>query len=191
MQVAGSLLLVLIIDQAIYASSDYRNRLIVVGAMPSGSSSKLLGPTAWKPTFENYLTETVGKKYDPHLVFSLFPLISTAAAYEMVESGKVDFMFLNPSLYSCLESENEGMASIDYFIPHINLLLSINSHGHCNSEKQSRRRRIQFLWRYFLRAFGQRHQQDIGHERESDRCLINLEHGIRTNAMAGDANAWN
>ncbi len=97
----------IMITQAIFVASNlpHRDRQIFVGVMPSSSSPL----TAWKATFENYLTDIVGKKYDPPFNFSLVPLISTTAAYEVVASGKVDFIYLNPSLYSCLESEHEGM----------------------------------------------------------------------------------
>jgi ABC-type phosphate/phosphonate transport system substrate-binding protein len=111
MQGTRILQLVLIVKQAIYVASNLsdRDRQIFVGAMALGSSSASLTLTAWKPTFENYLTETVGIKFDPHINFSLVPLTSTASAYQMAESGKVDFVYLSPSLYSCLESEYEGI----------------------------------------------------------------------------------
>ncbi len=48
----------------------------------------------WRPAFENYLTETVGRMYDPPISFRLVPADYTAneTSENLVKSGAVDFM---------------------------------------------------------------------------------------------------
>jgi hypothetical protein len=79
---------------------------IVVGGVPLGSSSSFV--LSWKPTFEKYLFDTVGLKYDPPLNFSLIPL-TLSNSFQMIDEGKVHFIYSNPSLYSCLETEYSGV----------------------------------------------------------------------------------
>jgi hypothetical protein len=86
-------------------SLSHRGRPIIIGAVPIGSNEAF--STAWKPTFENYLTDTVGVKYNPPLNFT-FVSLTTTALFDMAGSGNVDFIYSNPSVYACLESEYAG-----------------------------------------------------------------------------------
>jgi hypothetical protein len=89
---------------SIFPSSSQINP-IVVGGVPLGSSSSFL--QSWQPTFEKYLFDTVGTLYNPPLNFSLIPL-TLSNAFQMVNERRVQFIYSNPSLYSCLESEYSG-----------------------------------------------------------------------------------
>jgi hypothetical protein len=79
--------------------------LVNIGGVPLESSAGFL--TLWRPTFETYLSETVGIKYSPPLRFSLITL-TLSTAFDMVEAGNVSFVFSNPSLFSCLQAEYSG-----------------------------------------------------------------------------------
>ena len=80
--------------------------VVVVGGVPLGTSENFL--SLWKPTFEKYLTDTVGSNRSPPLQFSLVP-VSLTSIFDAVETGKLDFVYANPSLYSCLEAEYSGI----------------------------------------------------------------------------------
>ena len=57
-------------------------------------------------TFADYLTSTVGPKFDPPIRFEIYPLLfGEQGILDPATSGKVDFTFMNPALYSCVESE--------------------------------------------------------------------------------------
>ena len=62
-------------------------------------------------TFAEYLTATVGPKFDPPIRFELVPL-SFGGEHSVVdaaqEPGRFDFLFMNPSLNSCIESETNA-----------------------------------------------------------------------------------
>ncbi len=58
-------------------------------------------------TFNEYLTETAGKRFDPPIRFEMKPLNFTEI-FSDVESRAVDFIYFNPSAYSCIESEYEA-----------------------------------------------------------------------------------
>ena len=87
-------------------SSISGSELVIIGGVPLGSSSDFL--KLWQPTFEAYLSETVGIKYSPPLRFSLI-VLTLSNAFDMVEAGKVNFVYSNPSLFSCLQSEYSGI----------------------------------------------------------------------------------
>lgn len=53
-------------------------------------------------TFADYLTKTAGRRFDPPIRFSMQPL-SFGNIFE--EHKEVDFIFVNPSAFSCIESE--------------------------------------------------------------------------------------
>jgi len=55
-------------------------------------------------TFNEYLTVTAGQKFDPPIEFELKPL-NFLTLFSDAESRKVDFIYVNPSAYSCIESE--------------------------------------------------------------------------------------
>lgn len=67
-------------------------------------------------TFAKYLTSTVGPKFDPPIRFEIFPLLfGEQGILDPATSGDVDFTFMNPALYSCVESE-AGANSLATFI---------------------------------------------------------------------------
>eukprot|EP00522_Entomoneis_paludosa_P009886 CAMPEP_0172454726 /NCGR_PEP_ID=MMETSP1065-20121228/11634_1 /TAXON_ID=265537 /ORGANISM="Amphiprora paludosa, Strain CCMP125" /LENGTH=1107 /DNA_ID=CAMNT_0013207105 /DNA_START=52 /DNA_END=3375 /DNA_ORIENTATION=+ len=55
-------------------------------------------------TFADYLTATAGQRFDPPIEFQLKPL-NFLTLFEDSEQGNVDFIYVNPSAYSCIESE--------------------------------------------------------------------------------------
>jgi hypothetical protein len=77
----------------------------VVGAVPT--TSELEFSMAWRPTFEKYLSEEVGKRFNRPVSFSLV-VLNVSYAFDAVSEGKIDFIFANPSLYSCLDAEFSG-----------------------------------------------------------------------------------
>ncbi len=50
--------------------------------------------TKWKPIFETYLTETVGRLYDPSISFKLVAVDQNeeTSTETMVKAGKIDFL---------------------------------------------------------------------------------------------------
>jgi hypothetical protein len=55
-------------------------------------------------TFVDYLTATVGQRYDPPISFELKPL-NFISLFADTETANVDFIYVNPSAFSCIESE--------------------------------------------------------------------------------------
>ncbi len=87
--------------------------------------------TEWNQTFNPYLSETAGKMFDPPLTFSMealdFVTLYTSVSFfilffclhhalcanqwRQVETKQLDFIYVNPSAYSCIESEH-GASSL-------------------------------------------------------------------------------
>jgi len=59
--------------------------------------------------FEDYLTATVGRKFDPPLEFEMVPM-TFEDLYQNGESGDMDFFLANPGVFSCLGVELEASA---------------------------------------------------------------------------------
>jgi hypothetical protein len=97
--------LLIVLGLCLKISSVSGNEHVIIGGVPLGSSSEFL--RLWRPTFEAYLSEIVGIKYSPPIRFSLITL-TLSTAFDMVEAGKVNFVYSNPSLFSCLEAEYSG-----------------------------------------------------------------------------------
>ncbi|CAB9496779.1 Receptor-type guanylate cyclase gcy [Seminavis robusta] len=57
----------------------------------------------WNTTFGSYLTATAGRRFDPPIRFSMKPL-SLGSLFE--EHRQVDFIYVNPSAFSCIASEH-------------------------------------------------------------------------------------
>eukprot|EP00978_Attheya_sp_CCMP212_P032773 scaffold129474_cov61-Attheya_sp.AAC.2 len=55
-------------------------------------------------TFSDYLTATVGPRFDPPIQFLMEPL-NFATLFSDTEKKKIDLIYVNPSAYSCIESE--------------------------------------------------------------------------------------
>jgi len=55
-------------------------------------------------TFAHYLTATAGQRFDPPVEFQLKPL-NFLSLFEDSAAGNVDFIYVNPSAFSCIESE--------------------------------------------------------------------------------------
>ena len=62
--------------------------------------------TKWQPIFEIYLTETVGRHYDPPISFKLVAVDQTeeSSTGEMISAGKIDFLCEWLDLFSCRKS---------------------------------------------------------------------------------------
>eukprot|EP00526_Cylindrotheca_closterium_P003152 CAMPEP_0113602524 /NCGR_PEP_ID=MMETSP0017_2-20120614/800_1 /TAXON_ID=2856 /ORGANISM="Cylindrotheca closterium" /LENGTH=1434 /DNA_ID=CAMNT_0000510873 /DNA_START=21 /DNA_END=4322 /DNA_ORIENTATION=- /assembly_acc=CAM_ASM_000147 len=61
----------------------------------------------YNKTFAEYLTATAGQRFDPPISFRLQPL-NFVTLFSAVEARQVDFIYVNPSAYSCIESEYEA-----------------------------------------------------------------------------------
>ena len=55
-------------------------------------------------TFADYLTATAGKRFDPPIQFKMKPL-NFLTLFSDSEARLVDFIYVNPSAFSCIESE--------------------------------------------------------------------------------------
>ena len=55
-------------------------------------------------TFNDYLTATAGQRFDPPIQFEMIPL-NFISLFTSTESSAVDFIYVNPSAYSCIESQ--------------------------------------------------------------------------------------
>ena len=58
--------------------------------------------TRFSPTFATYLNETVGARYN--ITFEAVPM-NFEDTFDFVENRKIDFIYTNPSAFSCVESE--------------------------------------------------------------------------------------
>jgi len=58
-------------------------------------------------TFQDYLTATAGQQFDPPITFRMEPL-NFLTLFSSADQATVDFIYLNPSAYSCVESEYEA-----------------------------------------------------------------------------------
>lgn len=56
-------------------------------------------------TFADYLTQTAGQRFEPPIRFELRP-VELFTLYDDIQ--EVDFVYVNPSAYSCIESEYEA-----------------------------------------------------------------------------------
>lgn len=53
----------------------------------------------------DYLTKTAGAIFDPPINFEMIPVGFTGDVVDELESGKYDFVYVNPTLFSCISSE--------------------------------------------------------------------------------------
>lgn len=65
----------------------------------------------YQTLFEDYLTATAGRKFDPPLQFEMVPVTQTDLVH-LAEEEEVDFMFSSSSVYSCLATEKEAQALV-------------------------------------------------------------------------------
>jgi len=56
-------------------------------------------------TFQDYLTATAGKRFDPPIKFEANFFPDHDLAYDLVEAQEIDFVFENPFVASCLENQ--------------------------------------------------------------------------------------
>ena len=78
---------------------------ILIGAVPTSSNYEFFH--AWKPTFETYLIENVMFDKNQSMSFTL-TILNQTSAFDAVSTKNVDFLFVNPSLYSCMDLEFSG-----------------------------------------------------------------------------------
>ena len=58
-------------------------------------------------TFDEYLTATAGARFDPPIRFQMKPL-NFLTLFSDAADAQVDFIYVNPSAYSCIESEYDA-----------------------------------------------------------------------------------
>jgi ABC-type phosphate/phosphonate transport system substrate-binding protein len=63
--------------------------------------------TEFNKTFSEYLTATAGQRFDPPIRFEMRAL-DFVALFNDTSAGLVDFIYVNPSAFSCIESEYEA-----------------------------------------------------------------------------------
>jgi hypothetical protein len=80
---------------------------IIVGVVSTGEFSESTVREEWGPTFETFLSESVGKFLDPPRNFSIV-LMNIPMTFHNVYEKSIDFIFSTPSVFSCLETENAG-----------------------------------------------------------------------------------
>ncbi|CAJ1963247.1 unnamed protein product [Cylindrotheca closterium] len=56
-------------------------------------------------TFDDYLTATVGQRFDPPIQFEINFFSDRNLAYDLMESQEIDFVFVSPFVSTCLEEE--------------------------------------------------------------------------------------
>ena len=91
------------------AETDNSSLHIIVGGVPNSAEVEFL--IAWRPTFERFLSEEVGRRFMQPVSFSLV-VLNLSSVFDALSEGKVDFIFANPSLYSCLDPEFSGLLSM-------------------------------------------------------------------------------
>ena len=62
-------------------------------------------------TFNQYLTATVGQSFDLPIQFEMKPL-NFLSLFSDTQERNVDFIYVNPSAYSCIESEYEAYSLV-------------------------------------------------------------------------------
>jgi hypothetical protein len=77
-----------------------------IGVVPVTSDAEFL--KTWRSTFEDYLSDTAGREMDPEARFEIV-LLSLTSVFDAVNQSSIDFLFINPSLFSCLEIEYSGI----------------------------------------------------------------------------------
>jgi hypothetical protein len=82
------------------------NRKLLIGVVPVTSDVEFL--KIWRSTFEDYLSDTAGRDLDPEARFEIV-LLSLTSVFDAVKKNSIDFLFVNPSLFSCLEIEYSGI----------------------------------------------------------------------------------
>ena len=81
------------------ARRDLRKQQYTVGVL------EIRGPGSSQPynaTFSDYLTLTAGKQFDPPIRFEMVP-VEFDAVFPFAAKQMVDFMYVNPGLFSCIE----------------------------------------------------------------------------------------
>ena len=70
----------------------------------------------YNSTFAAYLTETAGRQFDPPIRFEIFPLLfgEDGILDKTLDATLVDFTFMNPALYSCIESEGNANSLLTF-----------------------------------------------------------------------------
>ena len=82
--------------------------------LSSSVDTYTIGVLAWRgketaynefqPTAE-YLTQTVGATFDPPVRFQAIPVGFDGDILDELESGRYDFVYVNPTMFSCISSE--------------------------------------------------------------------------------------
>lgn len=62
-------------------------------------------------TFSDYLTATAGKRFDPPIRFEMKPL-NFRSLFTDTEKADIDYIYVNPSAFSCIESEYEARSLV-------------------------------------------------------------------------------
>ena len=79
---------------------------IVIGAVHTGSELEFY--QSWKVTFEVFFATYFKSKSEfSGVIFSL-KLFNLSSVFDAVSKGELDFVFANPSVYSCLDIEFSG-----------------------------------------------------------------------------------
>ena len=105
--------LILFVISLVQINSSFLNGPdLIVGVVTTGDITHKTVQERWAPTFEVFLTDSVGKTLNPPRNFSVV-LLDIETAFQMVNQKAIDFLFSTPSYFACVESENSG--DLTYF----------------------------------------------------------------------------
>jgi len=75
-------------------------------------------------TFEDYLTQTAGRRFDPPITFEMRAL-SLGTVFQDLSTYNIDFVYANPSVFSCVESEYGAQSLVSQISRRV-----VNGHVH-------------------------------------------------------------
>ena len=89
------------------ALADGQTHQIVIGAVPISAERSF--NDSWFPTFVDFFNEFFSSSALQPVSFS-FAILNLSSVFDAVSNGEVDFVFVNPSLFSCLDLEYSGLS---------------------------------------------------------------------------------
>ena len=91
--IAGFICLVIVCSSLVLSAA------YTIGVVPTSTSNDIFD--VMRPTFETYLSESLGQNISQ-------VQMSRMDSFNALRNGSVDFLFIDQSLYSCLEFEFSG-----------------------------------------------------------------------------------
>jgi len=94
--------------------TSYKQHYKIAGLALKGLEDEMT--SLFGPTFETFLNREVSSRFNPAITFEFIPM-NYSHIRDAVKEEKIDFVFTNPSLFSCIEStyETSAIATIRNF----------------------------------------------------------------------------